>query len=231
MKLLSLFAISLSAGLPLAAQHGRPHGAKTIGFDIDAPGAPPRGWSQAMTSAGGAPKWEVLRDDAAPSRPHVLAQTSTDATRGRFPLAVLDDSSQRDGEVSVRCRAVSGKIDQACGLVWRYRDENNYYIVRSNALENNVVLYKVQDGQRTALAPLGTPAGTYGVKARGAFRRLEHAGCAVRRKPVHRPFQREAAFRSRRRHILGAGQNRPVDESRFGHPFRRFHSRSAVEPG
>jgi hypothetical protein len=58
---------------------------------------------------------------------------------------------------------VSGRVDQAAGLVWRYRDENNYYIVRANALENNVVLYKVQDGRRTPLGPVGR-TDDYGVK-------------------------------------------------------------------
>jgi len=43
---------------------------------------------------------------------------------------------------------VSGHGDQAAGLVWRYKDANNRYIVRANAPENNVVLYKVHDGKR-----------------------------------------------------------------------------------
>jgi len=49
-------------------------------------------------------------------------------------------------------------------MVWRYRDPDNYYIVRANALENNVVLYKVEGGKRVSLAPRGTPPKTYGVK-------------------------------------------------------------------
>jgi hypothetical protein len=63
----------------------------------------------------------------------------------------------------VKFKPVSGEVDRAAGLVWRYRDENNYYIVRANALEDNVVLYKVEEGKRTSLAPKGTPQGTYGV--------------------------------------------------------------------
>jgi hypothetical protein len=55
-------------------------------------------------------------------------------------------------------------VDQAAGIVWRYRDPNNYYIVRANALENNVVLYKVQDGVRLSIAPKGLPSRAYGVK-------------------------------------------------------------------
>jgi hypothetical protein len=68
-----------------------------------------------------------------------------------------------NGAVSVRFKPVSGDVDRAAGLVWRYRDENNYYIVRANALENNVVLYKVENGRRTSLAPIGR-RGDYGVE-------------------------------------------------------------------
>ena len=68
--------------------------------------------------------------------------------------------------LSVRFKAISGSRDQGAGLVWRFRDANNYYIVRANALENNVVLYKMQDGKRISLAPKGTSEQTYGVKTR-----------------------------------------------------------------
>jgi 3-keto-disaccharide hydrolase len=154
MKLLTTFFLIHALGLL----------GETVNFDAARPGSLPPGWSQAMTSEGGAPKWEIARDDSAPSKPNVLAQTSTDKTSRRFPLAIYDRASLRDGRLSVRFKPVSGTVDQAAGLVWRYRDQDNYYIVRANALENNVVLYKVQGGKRTPLAPKGTPAKTYGVK-------------------------------------------------------------------
>lgn len=138
--------------------------AETINFDSAKSGALPPGWSSAMTHQGGAPKWEILRDGTAPSQPNVLAQVSTDKTGGRFPLAVYDKSNLKDGEVSVKFKPVAGTVDQAAGVVWRYRDENTYYIARANALENNVVLYKVEGGKRISLAPKGTPSKTYGVK-------------------------------------------------------------------
>ncbi|HYZ86809.1 MAG TPA: family 16 glycoside hydrolase [Bryobacteraceae bacterium] len=136
--------------------------AETVTFDKAQLGALPRGWISAMTHSGGEPRWEVIHDDAGAAQ--VLAQLSRDKTSGRFPLAIYDNARLRDGEVSVRCKSVSGEIDQACGVVWRYRDPNNYYITRANALENNVVLYKVQDGERRSLAPKGHPSRAYGVK-------------------------------------------------------------------
>lgn len=138
--------------------------AEIINFDGAKPGAPPDGWTVAMTHTGGAPKWEVLRDASAPSKPNVLAQTSTDRTAGRFPMAIWDRANVRDGTVSVKFKAVSGRVDQGAGLVWRYRDAKNYYIVRANALENNVVLYKVQSGERVSLASKGAVSKAYGVK-------------------------------------------------------------------
>jgi hypothetical protein len=140
--------------------------AEIVNFDRTAVGVTPVGWTIAMTHKGGAPRWEVLEDRSAPTKPNVLAQTSNDRTAGRFPLAIWDGAIPKDGTVAVKFKAVSGTVDQGAGLVWRYRDPNNYYIVRANALEDNIVLYKVQNGQRVALSPKGAVSNTYGVKHR-----------------------------------------------------------------
>ena len=139
-------------------------GAEVIRFDKAAPGSLPTGWSVGMTHAGAAPQWEIVRDASAPHPPFVLAQVSRDPTAGRFPLAIWDGKTILNGEVSVAFKAVEGNIDRAAGIVWRYQDPNNYYVVRANALENNVVLYKVEGGVRLSLAPKGLPSRSYGVK-------------------------------------------------------------------
>jgi len=138
--------------------------AQMVHFDNCVPGTPPPGWTTAMTHKGMPPKWEAVRDESAPSPPCVMAQVSKDGTAGRFPLAIWDSASLRDGEVSVAFKPVSGAVDQAAGIVWRYQDPGNYYIVRANALENNVVLYKVVGGVRESIAPKGLPSRAYGVK-------------------------------------------------------------------
>jgi hypothetical protein len=138
--------------------------AEVIRFDNTLPGKLPTGWSVTMTHDGAPPQWEIVRDPSAPSPPYVLAQVSRDSTAGRFPLAIWDATTIRDGDVSVAFKAVDGSVDQAAGIVWRYRDPNNYYIVRANALENNVVLYKVENGVRLTIAPKGLPSRSYGVK-------------------------------------------------------------------
>jgi hypothetical protein len=137
---------------------------RVVNFDRDRVGSLAPEWESAMTKTGGAPNWQIMVDETAPSTPNVLAQVSSDRTAGRFPLAVYRGVSFKDGEVSVRFKPVSGTVDQAAGIVWRYLDRDNYYIVRANALENNVVLYKVQGGERTSLAPRGMPSRSYGVK-------------------------------------------------------------------
>jgi hypothetical protein len=136
-----------------------------LDFEAADIGSVPPGWTVAMTSDGGQPRWEIVRDATSPVGERVLAQISDDRTSGRFPLAIYEELETVDGSVSVRFKPVSGHVDQAAGLVWRYRDPRNYYIVRANALENNVVLYKVENGRRIPLAPVGR-GDDYGVEHR-----------------------------------------------------------------
>ncbi len=137
--------------------------AEVIDFQATAPGTAPEGWTISMTHTGGSPRWAIERDTSAAAGAQVLAQLSDDPTSGRFPLAIYDGVELTDGELRVRLRPLSGEVDRSGGLVWRYRDDNNYYVVRANALENNVVLYKVENGRRSSLSPVGR-AGEYGVK-------------------------------------------------------------------
>jgi hypothetical protein len=124
----------------------------TYNFDSDAAGQAPAKFHSAKTGGGTQEKWEVTTDPAAPSKPNVVAQTSTDRTDYRFPLLISDEGSFQDLDVSVKFKAVSGNIDRAGGLVFRLKDPNNYYIVRANALENNYRLYHVVNGRRSQFA-------------------------------------------------------------------------------
>jgi len=84
--------------------------------------------------------------------PNVLAQVDSDRTDYRFPVAAALAPSFADGSVSVKCKPVSGHVDRACGLVFRYQDENDYYLTRANALEDNVRFYYVKNGRRIQLS-------------------------------------------------------------------------------
>lgn len=127
-------------------------------FQADTIGMPPVGWSITMTGRGN-PKWTVETDPTAPSRSHVLKQSG----KATFPLALKDGTSIRDGFVEAKFKALAGGEDRAGGLVWRAHDANNYYVVRANALEDNVVLYKTANGVRSPLDIMGRKGG-YGIR-------------------------------------------------------------------
>lgn len=117
--------------------------ATTVSFDDVKPGALPPGWVAGVTGKGSF-KWAVLADDSAPSKPNVLAQTEW----GTFPFCVAEKTTLKDGFVEVKFKPVSGKEDQAGGLIWRFKDKNNYYVARANAAEDEVTIYHTVDGVR-----------------------------------------------------------------------------------
>ena len=150
--------IALTLVLALAVAHAA---RRTVDFSHDTVDQPPRGFEFGHTAGVGRPGTWVVQTDGSNK---VLAQTDADSTRSRFPVAVLSDLTTADADVSVRFKPISGRVDQAAGLVWRYQNQDNYYIVRANALENNVVLYKVEGGKRTDL-PVKGEGRTYGKKS------------------------------------------------------------------
>ncbi len=142
---MATLALALTAAMTNAlAQTGR----RTWSFDQDPVGKIPLGFTSALTGRGIIGQWSVMKDDSAPSPPNVVAQTSTDSTDYRFPLAIADDTNFKDLVLSVKFKTISGKVDQGAGLVFRLKDKDNYYITRANALEDNFRLYHVIKGRR-----------------------------------------------------------------------------------
>lgn len=147
-----ILIISTSLAGTVMVRAGQEIKSKTWNFDSDAINAVPSGFTFGRTGDGRHGRWIVLAEKDAPSGPNVLAQVDTDNTDYRFPIAVANEPSLSDLRLSARCKPVSGRVDQACGLVFRYQDENNYYVTRANALEGNVRLYYVKDGRRHQIA-------------------------------------------------------------------------------
>ncbi len=114
----------------------------TIMFSQDKQGALPAGWVAGVTGQG-TPKWTVEADPAAEGA-KVLKQSGS----GDFPWCVKQGTSVGDGFVEVKFKPVAGREDQAGGVVWRWKDGDNYYVARANALENNVSLYYTTGGRR-----------------------------------------------------------------------------------
>lgn len=163
--LASLLAVSI---LGAGASASR---AETHSFDSDVPGSLPIAWEQGVTGRG-APRWSVRQDESAPSQPNVLVQSGS----GTFPWCVLRGSSLRDGFVEVKFKPLAGKEDQAGGVVWRWKDGDNYYVARANALENNVSLYHTSAGRRTTIRYVDAPVAA---KAWHSLR-VEFSGTRIR---------------------------------------------------
>ena len=132
-----------------------PASAETVTFGEAPPGALPASFASALTGQGRPGRWEVV-EDATASGGRALAQLDEDRTDYRFPLVVYQPAAPADLEVTIRFKPVSGKVDQAGGVVVRLVDPNNYCVARANALEDNVRFYRVVAGRREQLAGANT---------------------------------------------------------------------------
>ncbi len=112
----------------------------------------PTGWTSAKTGEGPGSVWKIIEYKREGKANHALAQTSSEGPDPLFNLCVVKGRELADVDLAVDVHAVSGKFDQGGGLVWRYRNRNNYYIARWNPLEDNFRVYKVEQGVRTQLA-------------------------------------------------------------------------------
>ena len=147
----------LAATCVILAAIGRMAMADTVIFEGQV-GAAPKGWMLTKTGKGD-PIWTIERDETAPSKDNVLKQSG----KAAFPLAFRETTNLKDGFVEVKFKPIAGSEDRAGGIVWRAKDGDNYYVVRANALEDNVVLYKTINGVRASLDIVGRKGG-YGVK-------------------------------------------------------------------
>jgi len=153
----SLFSFALAAVLAAGCAHAAEPSAATrpaavkVDFATAEVGKAAPGFTPAAGGPGKPGEWVVQQhpDDA---KARVLVQTSTDATDKRYPMCVYDAFTGKDVTVGIRFRTVSGEVDQAAGIVVRYKDAKNYYVARANALENNVRFYRVTDGTRQQIA-------------------------------------------------------------------------------
>jgi len=130
------------------------------GFDNETVGSLPTYLQAGLTGQGIRSEWSVEQDSTAPSAPNVLAQTADEAVDYQFPYVVLAGQDFSDLNASVSFKAVSGRIDQAAGIIFRFVDSGDYYVLRANALEGNVILFKYIDGVRSPIASAQVPVST-----------------------------------------------------------------------
>jgi hypothetical protein len=140
----------------LGAAVGLAAGPVTFGFEPDKTGSAPAAWTFARTGEGDSGRWVVEDGRLLGASGRVLVQRSADGTDNRFPVAFAPQAPFTDGSISVRCRSLGGKVDRACGVILRARNETDYVIARANALEDNVRLYNVTKGSRKQIAGWNT---------------------------------------------------------------------------
>lgn len=122
-------------------------------FDADEPGQPAEGFTNDVG------RWEIVQvgDN------HVLAQRAENRL-SVLNLTLVDESSYRDLDLSVRIKAVGGENERGGGLVWRAKDESHYYVARynphsarHNPRSSSFRLYKVENGKLTQLDHADVP--------------------------------------------------------------------------
>lgn len=104
-------------------------------------------------NVGGPTRWQVVRQADVVG----LAETSREKIDPRYPLCIVRGVHAADLSVAVDIVPLDGQIDRAGGLAFRVQDRNNYYVVRANALENNVRLYRTINGNRIQFAGADAP--------------------------------------------------------------------------
>ena len=145
--------------------------AETVNFDTMAAGPLAPEWTCGVTGSGSA-RWAIGTERDAPSWPNILKQSGV----GDFPWCALKGASIENGSVQVKFKALSGRRDQAAGVMWRWKDGNNYYVARANALENNVALYYTSNGRRNTIKYADAPV------AKNAWHtlRVEFVGASIK---------------------------------------------------
>jgi hypothetical protein len=129
-------------------------------FESDAPGGAAAGFLSALAGKGKPPSWVVRADEVRKS--NVLVQEAQDQENDRYPLVLMEGFEATDVDLSVRFHARKGFKDQGAGIVWRVKDAGNHYLLRANVLEQNVVIFKMEDNLRVDLPAVGHES-DYGV--------------------------------------------------------------------
>ena len=180
--------LALSIAMTLAATAASAGGEN---FDAVKPGTLPEDWTCGVTG-NGSPIWKVEADTSAPSKPNVLKQSGS----GTFPWCVKQSVRIADGFVEVKFKPLAGREDQAGGLLWRFKDGDNYYIARANALENNVSLYHVEKGRRITIKYVDAPVAA----SQWHLMRVDFSGSAIKVRLDDTQY-----LELNDRHISGAG--------------------------
>ncbi len=146
-RLIALVFLIIGGALMTAPSHAQQRAPTQVNIAGMQPGTAPPNFAFARTGDGPISAWKVVADPTAAAQ-KAIAKTSTDRTDYRFPLAVYEPLSAANVEVSVHFKPVAGTVDQVGGIAVRLASPGDYYVVRANALEDNVRFYRVVNGRR-----------------------------------------------------------------------------------
>jgi hypothetical protein len=137
-------------------------GADSVNFDSVPPGTPPPNWTF-VSRPNNRVRWDVEHDLTAPSRGNVLKKVTPGSSDSDNPSAIYDKDICRDGDISVKFRIDNGVRVKTAGIVWRYQDANNYYLLHFSVDEKNIVLFRVQNGRYQTIPVTGDKPKQFGI--------------------------------------------------------------------
>ncbi|TKB59160.1 MAG: hypothetical protein E8D49_09600 [Nitrospira sp.] len=121
-------------------------------FDRGQPGTLPSEFSIGKLYDGRmAGEWQILATERAKSPPHVLAQLMAKGAEHAYKITLIKGIVASDLNLQVSFLPIQGQADMGGGLIWRAADDRNYYLARANPLEQNIRVYRVENGIRHLL--------------------------------------------------------------------------------
>jgi len=112
--------------------------------------------TQGKTGIGRPADWRAVADPGGPDG-WALVESEPDATNQRFPLCISEQAQGRDFDATLRFKIISGSRDQVAGFMFRAQSASDYYVVRVNARDNSVRLYRMDKGKRSQLGTKEAP--------------------------------------------------------------------------
>lgn len=135
-----------------------PHHQRQWTFDSSSPGMLPGSYVVGTLFDGRpAGEWKILITDRAKSASQVLAQLQPKGTDQTHKVLLIGGTESTNIDVEVSYLAVAGKADFGAGLLWRAKDDRNYYLLRASLVEQKIRVYRVVNGVQQVVKQVDRP--------------------------------------------------------------------------
>jgi hypothetical protein len=126
-------------------------------FDFDAASVDrmPTGFRSLVAGPGKVGDWKIIENpssssassiDSSVTNRFILAQTSKEPRANRIPILLFDEESFGDFKLTTRFKLESGIMEQAAGIIFRFQNESNFYLVQASAVAKKFRCFKVENG-------------------------------------------------------------------------------------